>query len=99
MTASMDSAGSLRAMLSRTERLNRIFSCSTTPIWRRSEAVSMTAISCPSISTLPRSGIYRRCASRVKVLLPEPERPTMPITSPGAMAIDTLRSTSAASGR
>ena len=36
--------------------------------------------------TRPRSGVYNRCTSLVSVLLPEPERPTMPITSPGLMS-------------
>ena len=37
MTRSMGMPGSARAMLSRTERLNRKFSCSTTPTCRRSQ--------------------------------------------------------------
>ena len=49
-------AGLDKAMLSRMGRLNRMFSCKTTPIWWRSEAVSIMAMSCPSTSTLPRSG-------------------------------------------
>ena len=69
-------------MFSRTERLNRTFSCSTTPIWRRSQAGSSTARSMPSISTRPLSGTYRRWTSLAIVLLPEPEGPTMPTTCP-----------------
>lgn len=34
------------------------------------------------MSTRPDSGTYNRCINLVKVLLPDPERPTMPITSP-----------------
>src|ERR1041385_3891097 len=40
MPRSMGIAGSVSAMLSRTDRLNRTLSCSTTPTWRRSQAVS-----------------------------------------------------------
>ena len=40
MTRSIGIAGSASAMFSRTERLNSTFSCSTTPIWRRSHAGS-----------------------------------------------------------
>lgn len=99
MMASSGAAGFVRAMLSRMERLNSVFSCSTTPICCRSEVVSTMAMSCPSISTRPRSGTYRRCTSLVSVLLPDPERPTMPITSPGAIASEIPRMTSGASGR
>ena len=49
-------AGSASAMLSRTVRLNSTFSCSTTPIWRRSQAMSTIARSTPSTSTRPLSG-------------------------------------------
>jgi hypothetical protein len=56
MTRSIGSAGSASAMLSRTERLNSMFSCSTTPIWRRSHDGSSTAASMPSTSTRPASG-------------------------------------------
>src|SRR3546814_2316585 len=37
ITRSIGVTGSASAIFSRIERLNRIFSCSTTPIWRRSE--------------------------------------------------------------
>ena len=40
MTRSIGMPGSARAILSRIERLNRMFSCSTTPNWRRSHALS-----------------------------------------------------------
>ena len=43
MTRSIGIAGSASAMLSRTERLNSTFSCSTTPIWRRSQDGSTMA--------------------------------------------------------
>jgi hypothetical protein len=36
----------------------------------------------PSTSSLPDSGTYSRWTSLVSVLLPEPERPTIPSTSP-----------------
>jgi hypothetical protein len=48
--------GSASAMFSRTEQLNSTFSCSTTPIWRRSHAGSANARSMPSIITRPLSG-------------------------------------------
>jgi hypothetical protein len=87
------------AMFSRTLRLNSQFSCSTTPIWRRSWAASARPMSMPSIRTRPCSGVYSRCTSLVSVLLPEPERPTMPITCPGPMSKFTPLSTDCASGR
>ena len=40
ITRSIGMPGSASAMLSRIERLNSTFSCSTTPIWRRSQATS-----------------------------------------------------------
>ena len=45
--------GSASAMLSRTVALSSTFSCSTTPICRRSQAGSITAVSTPSTSTRP----------------------------------------------
>ncbi|CFP59437.1 Uncharacterised protein [Bordetella pertussis] len=98
-TSCMLAPGRVSAMLSRTLRLNSVLSCSTTPSWRRSEALSTMPMSWPSISTRPRSATNMRCISRVSVLLPDPERPTTPTTSPGAMRRLTLRSASAASGR
>ena len=43
--------------------------------------------------------VQARCTSLVSVLLPEPERPTMPITSPGWMSRSMPLSTGGASGR
>ena len=37
-------------------------------------------------STRPCSGLYKRCTSFVSVLLPEPDRPTMPMNSPAAIS-------------
>ena len=43
MTCSIGMAGSASAILSRTDRLNSTFSCSTTPNCRRSQAASTIA--------------------------------------------------------
>ena len=77
--------GSTSAIFSRTVRLNKKFSCKTTPTCRRNQSGSTMAKSTPSISTRPDSGTYNRCTNLVKVLLPEPEpeRPTIPIISLG----------------
>src|SRR4051812_38469809 len=47
MTRSIGMAGSTSAMLSRIDRLNSTFSCSTTPVCRRSQAASTMARSTP----------------------------------------------------
>src|SRR5438132_14071632 len=74
----MGMPGSARAILSRTDRLNKKFSCKTTPTCRRSQVGSTWAISMPSINTRPPSGMHRRWMSLAMVLFPDPERPTMP---------------------
>ena len=56
ITASIGAAGLASAMFSRIERLNSRFSCSTTPIWRRSHAGSIWARSVPSTVTRPACG-------------------------------------------
>ena len=53
-----------------------------TPICRLSHAGSTLLRSTPSIRIRPRSATYSRCSSFASVLLPEPERPTMPTVVP-----------------
>ena len=50
-------------------------------------------MSMPSTRISPDVGAWKRCTSFVSVDLPEPDGPTMPITSPGAMSIETFFST------
>ena len=55
-------------------------------------------MSMPSTRISPEVGEWKRCNSFVSVDLPEPDGPTMPITSPGAISIDTFFKTSGSSG-
>src|SRR6516164_5431791 len=66
ITRSIEMAGSASAMLSRTERLNRTFSCNTTPICRRSQAVSTMARSVPSTRTRPLDQLGESALARTR---------------------------------
>jgi len=59
----------------------------------RGGACVTSRTSCPSMSTRPSVGSYRRRRSRPTVVLPEPDSPTKATVSPGSTEKDTLRST------
>ncbi|MNJ58811.1 hypothetical protein D3C77_544640 [compost metagenome] len=72
-------------MFSASVRWNSTGSCCTMAIWLRSDACFTWAMSCPSMVMRPPFTSYRRWISLMNVVLPEPEWPTRPTRSPGAM--------------
>ncbi|CFW32559.1 Uncharacterised protein [Bordetella pertussis] len=78
-------------MFSASERWNSTGSCCTMAIWLRSDACRTAAMSCPSMVMRPPSTSYRRWISLMNVVLPEPEWPTRPTRSPGAMRTEKSR--------
>lgn len=80
----MGAAGSVMAMFSRTERLNSKFSLQHhAHLAAQLCRVNQTDINVINQDTAEFGYIRRSCTNLVRVLLPEPDRPTMPITSPG----------------
>ena len=60
---------------------------------------SISRMSIPSIFTRPLNGGYSPCSSFVNVVLPEPDRPTMPSEPPGGISSEKSRMASGRSAR